>query len=93
MLRDSSSSFGGSVLRSELWVTDCKDFTKTSISIRYRLIVLNQKNQSNLIEDIDASWDLTTQMNYIFYRYHNEDRVSRFRFCVQRERLWLLISW
>eukprot|EP01055_Gregarina_sp_Pseudo9_P000077 Gregarina_sp_Pseudo_9__76@NODE_1051_length_1929_cov_19_898413_g984_i0_p2_GENE_NODE_1051_length_1929_cov_19_898413_g984_i0NODE_1051_length_1929_cov_19_898413_g984_i0_p2_ORF_typecomplete_len186_score40_45DCP1/PF06058_13/5_7e27WH1/PF00568_23/0_0016Phyto_Pns9_10/PF05878_11/0_094_NODE_1051_length_1929_cov_19_898413_g984_i081638 len=39
----------------------------------YRLIVLNQKNQGNLVQDIDASWDLTNEINYIFFRKEDSD--------------------
>eukprot|EP00923_Selenidium_pygospionis_P043032 GHVN01074160.1.p1 GENE.GHVN01074160.1~~GHVN01074160.1.p1 ORF type:complete len:1798 (-),score=384.12 GHVN01074160.1:2214-7607(-) len=34
----------------------------------HRLIVLNQKNQDNLIEDITTHWEISGQENYIFYR-------------------------
>eukprot|EP01053_Blabericola_migrator_P001817 Blabericola_migrator_1__1816@NODE_1492_length_4427_cov_71_271789_g979_i0_p3_GENE_NODE_1492_length_4427_cov_71_271789_g979_i0NODE_1492_length_4427_cov_71_271789_g979_i0_p3_ORF_typecomplete_len154_score20_02DCP1/PF06058_13/6_3e08_NODE_1492_length_4427_cov_71_271789_g979_i038934354 len=40
---------------------------------RYRLIVLNQKHQQNLVENIDASWELTEEPHYIFYRRDDPD--------------------
>lgn len=39
----------------------------------YRLIVLNQKNQGNLIQDIDETWDVTEEPNYIFFRKATSD--------------------
>ncbi|SBT33411.1 mRNA-decapping enzyme subunit 1, putative (DCP1) [Plasmodium ovale wallikeri] len=44
---------------------------RRSVKPFYRLIITNKKNENHLLQDINASMNLSTDQNYIFYRIIN----------------------